>query len=213
MAVGGLEKKREGGRTDGRTREVQRTLPRPAYPHRACNCNCNSRGQSRRSRESTERLPARRLYTYARDTYERVCFFLFLKKRERERRGNEKERETGRERTDTTLCSDRGNNRTEEDRRRSGRGLERAEKLLPRTPTPSASLIFHILFTGDLFLSRCPLSPRTSWKKNPWENGPGREAPLSLNSSEYVEVSSSSYWSFLRVHLRRNFSTHRIFVF
>lgn len=29
------------GQTDGR--EVQRTLPRPAYPHRACNCNCNSR--------------------------------------------------------------------------------------------------------------------------------------------------------------------------
>lgn len=33
------------GQTDGR--EVQRTLPRPAYPHRACNCNCSSRESPR----------------------------------------------------------------------------------------------------------------------------------------------------------------------
>ena len=101
VAVGGLEKRREGGRTDGRTREVQRTLPRPAYPHRACNCNCNSCGPSRRSRESTERLPARRLYTHvhAPATHTvRACVLLSL-------------------RSDATPCSDRGNNRSEGDGR------------------------------------------------------------------------------------------------
>lgn len=42
--AGRAERREEGagrGQTDGR--EVQRTLPRPACPHRARNCNCNSR--------------------------------------------------------------------------------------------------------------------------------------------------------------------------
>ena len=73
---GGLEKRRAGGRTNGRTREVQRTLPRPAYPHRACNCNCNSRGPSREEGESTEPFACTTTSTNTRATHNVRTLFL-----------------------------------------------------------------------------------------------------------------------------------------
>lgn len=61
--------------------------------------------------------------------------------------------------------------------------LDRArEKQLPRTPTPSASLIFHILppHRRPIFkpMPPPPLPPpslSSAGEKNPWENGPDGE--------------------------------------